>query len=113
VLAFPFARPLLERAGVPADKLVDCYPVADIGRFLDRSPNGADVMNVGACIPKKKMEDFIRLAGLLPERHFRIYPIGYQRQRVLDYNRDRGSPVEFSPLIEPQAMPAEYKRHQW
>src|SRR5262245_53127870 len=27
VLAFPFARPILERAGIRPQKLIDCYPV--------------------------------------------------------------------------------------
>jgi len=63
VLSFPYARPVLEGAGVRPEKLRDCFPVVDYARFLDRSPNGDGVMNVGACLPKKGMEDFLELAA--------------------------------------------------
>jgi len=55
LLTLPFARPRLERAGFPAAKLVDCFPVVDFKRFFDPRPNGTAIMNVGACIPKKRM----------------------------------------------------------
>jgi hypothetical protein len=31
-------------------------------RFYDPPPNGGGVMSVGACLPKKRMEHFLRLA---------------------------------------------------
>lgn len=113
VLAFPFLRPALERAGIPTATLVDCWPVIDHAAFLDRGPRGRDVMNVGACIPKKRMEDFADLARLVPDRRFRLYAIGYRSDEVDAYVRRTGSPVEMVDALEPSAMPAEFRRHGW
>lgn len=113
VLTFPYGRHKFLEAGVPEDKVHDCFPVVNIERFYDESPNGEDVMNVGACTPKKKMEDFIDLAVMVPERHFRLYPVGFQAPRILDYNKEHGGLVEFAPLYKPAEMAKEYKRHQW
>src|SRR5262249_10933441 len=94
VLSFPFTPPLLEGAGVRGEKVVACYPVVNYRRFCDTSPNGDAVMNVGACLPKKKMEDFLTLAAsdplTLPSppaaggegrvrggRRFDLYALGY------------------------------------
>ena len=113
VLAFPFARPVLEAAGMPDDKIIDCRPVVAFSRFFDRSPNGEGVMNVGACLPKKRMEDFVDLAAKVPERTFRIYALGYEAYSIHRYAAERRSPVEFVPPVEPDDMPGEYKRHRW
>jgi hypothetical protein len=113
VLAFPFARPLLENAGISPKKIVECFPVVAYKKFLDKSPNGSRVMNVGACIPKKRMEDFIDLASNEPGREFDLYSIGYQTQRIVDYNHLKNNPVNIVKVLEPEEMPAEYKKHQW
>jgi glycosyltransferase involved in cell wall biosynthesis len=113
VLAFPCSRPFLESQGVPPHKIRDCYPVVDVRRFLDRSPNGADVMNVGACLPKKRMEDFVALSAMVPSRRFRLYAVSYNRAHLRAYATFAGSEVEFAEPVEPAAMPAEYKRHAW
>lgn len=114
VLAFPFARPILERWGVPGDKIVDCWPVVAFDRFHDRSPNGDAVMGMGAAIRKKKFDDFLRLATLVPERRFDLYSIGgYRIAEVEAANRGLGGAVRIVPAIEPDEMRAEYKRHRW
>lgn len=113
MLAFPFARPILENAGLRPDKMVDCYPVIDYKKFHDRSPNGKDVMNIGACIPKKRVEDFVDLAKSMLERKFRHYAIGYQKDKVEAYNASLGAPVEMMPSLWHEDMPTEYKRHEW
>lgn len=113
VLTFPYGRRKFVENGAPEEKIHDSFPVVDIKHFYDESPNGEDVMNVGACIPKKKMEDFVDLAVMVPERKFRLYPIGYHTPRIHAYNEEKGLPVEFAADRKPWEMAKEYKRHQW
>lgn len=113
VLNFPFSRQRLLEHGAPEEKLHDVFPVVNFDRFYNRDPNGDGVMNIGACIPKKRVEDFIDLASMEVGRPFRLYPIGYETERIRDYNISKGDPVEFMPLKRPEEMPGEYKRHQW
>jgi glycosyltransferase involved in cell wall biosynthesis len=113
VLAFPFSRPLLERCGVPSHKIHDCFPVVNVDRFLDRSENGDDVMNTGACIPKKRMQDFLTLGSKVKTRKFRLYPVSYNVADFVKLNEDMGKPVEIVPPVEPVNMAPEYKKHQW
>ncbi|HWP92267.1 MAG TPA: hypothetical protein VNN20_08740 [Thermodesulfobacteriota bacterium] len=113
ILSFPFTRPTLERAGIRSEKIYDCYPVVNYRLFHDRSPNGQAIMNTGACIPKKKMEDFIRLATLVPNMEFNLYAIGYKLGKISRLNKSVGSPVNIIPPIEPEDMPREYKKHRW
>lgn len=113
LLTFPFARPWLREAGVSDDAMIDTFPAVDVAKFMDRSPNGEDVMNTGVATAKKKMEDFLYLSTLVPERKFRLYAMGYDVERLRAANESRASDVEIVPPIQPDAMPAEYKRHQW
>ena len=113
ILAFPFLRSRLERAGFDSRKIHDCYPAMNYRRFHDTSPNGRDVMNVGACLPKKNMADFIRLAQLVPDRAFDLYALGYGVESIARLNADMGQPVRVIPPIEPADMPQEYKKHAW
>jgi hypothetical protein len=113
ILAFPFLRPRLERAGFRSDKIHDCYPVMHYRRFYDSSPNGGDVMNVGACLPKKSMEEFLRLAQLVPSRAFNLYALGYGVESIAGFNENMGRPVKLIPPVEPKDMPQEYKKHAW
>jgi hypothetical protein len=113
ILAFPFARSRLEKAGIRGDKIVDCYPVVNFPRFHDPSPNGEAIMNVGACIPKKKMEDFVELAVREPGLQFNLYALGYEVDALREFARERKSPVNFIPPVELEDMPAEYKKHRW
>jgi hypothetical protein len=113
LLSFPFTRPLLERAGIRREKIHDCYPVVHYRRFHDRSPNGEAVMNIGAAIPKKRMEDFIDLATQFPNRQFNLYAVGHIIDQLIEDNRVVGDPVNIIPPIEPDEMPVEYKKHRW
>lgn len=113
LLTLPFARPRLERAGFPAAKLVDCFPVVNFKRFFDPRPNGTAIMNVGACIPKKRMEDFVELALRAPEFEFNLYALGYKVAQLQEFASARQSPVHFIPPVELEDMPAEYKKHRW
>lgn len=113
ILGFPFARPILARAGVPEERLHDCWPVVDYARFHDEGPNGKAIMNVGACIPKKNMEDYVRFGTLLPGRTSNLYPLGYQTQKIDALNREMGEPIVIKDSRQPEDMPAEYKKHEW
>jgi hypothetical protein len=113
ILAFPFLRQRLERAGCDGDKIYDCYPVVNYRRFYDPSPNGNDVMNVGACLPKKSMEDFLRLAQRVPNRTFNLYALGYGVESIAHLNDGIGRPARLIPPVEPKDMPQEYKKHTW
>ncbi|HUD50176.1 glycosyltransferase [Parvibaculum sp.] len=113
VLLFPFQRPLLEAAGVRTSKIHDCFPVMDFDLFHDRSPNGDAIMNVGACIPKKKMTDFVDLAASMPDRRFNLYALGYYVDDIRNYNEAASNPVTIVPPVQPRNMPAEYKKHRW
>lgn len=113
VVAFPFTRPFLETNGALPEKIIDCFPCVDFNRFYDRSPNGDKIMNVGACLPKKRMEDFLELGLRLPDKEFNLYPVSYDVANIAQKNQTMGSPVRIHSPIEPSSMPAEYKKHQW
>jgi hypothetical protein len=113
VLAFPFVRARLERAGFPSNKLVDCFPVVNFKRFFDPGPNGGAIMNTGACISKKRMEDFVEMALRAPALEFNLYALGYQVDQLREFASSRKSPVRFMPPVELEEMPAEYKKHRW
>jgi hypothetical protein len=113
ILTFPFTREILTRVGVRDDIVHDCWPVVDFARFHDEGPNGAAVMNVGACIPKKNMESYVHLGALVRERKFSLYAMGYGVGKIQALNEELGRPVRISGAIEPADMPAEYKKHEW
>lgn len=113
VLTFPFTRPIFEAAGILPEKIVDCYPVVNYPLFYDRSPNGDGVMNVGAAIPKKRMEDFVDLAAQRPGIAFDLYALGHIVAQLADYNAAKGNVVRIVPPVEPDQMPREYKQHRW
>ena len=113
VLTFPFARARLEGAGIRADKLFDCFPVVNYPLFHNEAPNGDGIMNVGACIPKKQMEDFLDLATAAPAMRFDLYALGYQVEQLREKAKTRNSPVYFNPPLELEEMPAVYKQHRW
>jgi hypothetical protein len=113
VLTFPCSRPWLLRAGVPEEKLIDCFPVVRFGHFHDRSPNGDAVMNTGVATPKKAMPDFLRLARKVPDRAFNLYAMGYHIDSLKSEAAAMGAHVNFIDPIQPEAMPAEYKKHRW
>lgn len=113
VLVLPFGRALLERAGAPPEKIRECFPCVDVQRFLDRSENGDRVMNCGAALPKKNLGDYIELAARVPELAFDLYPVGYDEDEIALRNRAAGRPVRIRRAVQPDRMPAVYKRHRW
>lgn len=113
VLALPCARPWLQRAGMRANKLIDCFPVVRIAHFDDRSPNGDAVMNIGFFTPERAMPDFLRLARKVPGRQFNLYTMGPNADRLQMQSAATGTGVNFLGPAEPEAMPAEYKKHRW
>ena len=112
VLCFPFAVDRLRGAGIDARKVHPCWPVVDIGRFRNREPNGDAVMNSGAALPKKAMTDFVDLAAKLPQVRFDLYSLGYNTATIAEHARLGGKPVNILS-VQPEAMPAEYKKHRW
>ena len=113
ILTFPFTRQVLERAGIRSEKIHDCFPVVNYHLFHDTSPNGQSIMNVGACIPKKRMGDFLELAKELPDLEFNLFAMGYQVEKIIKLNKNIGNPVNIIPPVEPDNMPSEYKKHRW
>lgn len=113
ILAFPFVRPRLEAAGIPGEKIHDCFPVVNYELFHDRSPNGEQVMNTGAGIAKKQMDGFIRLGTMVPNRQFNLYALGHQVEELASLNEQLGRPVNMVPAKDPDDMLPEYKKHQW
>lgn len=113
VLTFPFTRPILEGAGIRGDRIRDCFPVLPFERFHSRAPNGSDIMGLGAHTQKKRHRDFIRLARDMSGLVFNLYAIGYRIENLHQLNRSMGSPARIVPPIQPDEMPAEYKKHRW
>ncbi|MGH9197520.1 MAG: glycosyltransferase, partial [Acidimicrobiia bacterium] len=113
ILCFPFARPLLEDAGMKSEKIHESWPVVAFDRFFDRSANGEAVMNTGACLPKKKMDDFIELAAMTREMKFNLYPLGFDVDKISALNQSKGGPVQIMAPFHPNEMPFEYKKHRW
>lgn len=113
ILTYPYARALLLRAGVQEGKIRDCFPVVDFSRFLDRSPNGHHVMNVGAALPKKQMEDYLMLSRLVQARTFNLYAMGYDAAKLGAISAQLQARVNFINPVEPENMPHEYKKHEW
>lgn len=113
VLALPFTRPLLERVGVRPDRIVDCRPAIAFDRFHNRAANGDGVMNTGAALGKKRMDSLVRLARDLPDLRFRFYAVSYRADDLKALGERLGGVADFRPPVEPDDMPAEYKRHRW
>lgn len=113
VLAFPFAKEHLVRTGFKAEKIVTAYPVIDYERFYDRSPNGEKIINLGACLPKKNFESYIRFAKTMPELTFDLYAIGYQKEYMKGFNRQEGNPVVMPDEVPHSKMKEVYKEHRW
>lgn len=113
VLGFPCARPWMRRAGVIEAKLIDCFPVVRFAAFYDRSPNGEAVMNIGPAAETKAMPDFLRLASKVPDRAFNLYALGSDTAWLEQRSAQTGARVNVVAPVEPEAMPAEYKKHRW
>jgi glycosyltransferase involved in cell wall biosynthesis len=113
ILTLPFGREIIERWGMREDQVVDYFPVVDVERFMDPSPNGEGVMNLGACVPKKKIGDYLLLARMCDGIDFDYYPIGYNFEQIKTRNEELGSPVAIRDPIPHSQMPGVYKAHGW
>ena len=102
ILAFPFNRARLEKAGISGDKITDSYPVVNYPLFHDTGPDGYAIMNMGAAITKKKMEDFIDLGSMLPGRTFNLYAMAYDVDKLRKLNENKGEPVNIITPVEPK-----------
>ena len=113
VLGFPFVCELLRHHGLREELLHESWPVIDYQRFFDRSPNGSGVLNVGAALEKKNFPGYIDFAATRADLRFSLYPIGYETADIVSYNVRKGGPVDIREAVQPAAMPAVYKAHQW
>jgi hypothetical protein len=113
VIAMPFAKEILTTVGLNPLKLIIKPPVVDVQHFLDTNPNEKGIMNTGACIPKKKMEDFLELAARLPTETFTLYAIGHNIQQLSSLNAARGSLLNIRNPVPYSQMPREYKKNNW
>jgi len=113
IIAFPFSRGFLEQCGVPPEKIFDCSAVVKTGMFMDRSPNGEGVMNVGACLPKKHFPAYFQLARATPDLDFDLYPVGYRTEEISRLNASMGNPVNIHRCVQHREMPAIFKAHRW
>ena len=84
----------LRAAGIKPERIHACWPVVDLKKFRNRGPNGPDVMNVGAALPKKGMPLFADLAKRCPEIRFDLYMLGYDAVAIADYAKRIESPVD-------------------
>jgi hypothetical protein len=112
VLTFPFTLDRLTGLGIRKDRLVSCPPVIDFFRFFNRQRNGDGVLNLGACMPKKRLNDFIWLAQHVKSR-CNLYPIGYDTSRFIEQNDSVGGPVNVKNPVQPSQMPMVYKSNNW
>jgi len=113
LLTFPFTVPLFRKAGYDPEKIHGCYPVVNVQRFQDRGENGKAVMNVGACLPKKAMRDFLEIGKTVPDREFNLYALGYNVGRMHQFNAELGNPINIVDPVQPEVMLPEYKKHEW
>lgn len=113
VLAFHFSRPIIERWGLRSDLITDAYPLVDVPLFRDRSPNGEGVVNTGACLPKKGIPQYLKLAELCPEVRFDYYPVGYATDEIIQANEASGGRVAIHDVVPHSEMPGVYKAHEW
>jgi glycosyltransferase involved in cell wall biosynthesis len=113
VLTFPFTRTLLEKAAIDGNKIYDCNPVVNFRRFYDKSPNKKGVMNSGAGLSHKGMEDFLELALIAPHKQYNLYTVGYNSSHIEHLNQKMSNPVNIIAPVQPEDMLAEYKKHEW
>jgi glycosyltransferase involved in cell wall biosynthesis len=113
LLTFPFTCEYFFKCGADEDKLHPAFPVVDVQRFFDKSENGDAILNVGAALNKKAMGDFLRLANLIPELTFNLFPIGYNIDSLRDENTAINGRCHIHDAVQPEQMPPIYKQHRW
>jgi len=123
ILAFPFSISRLLRCGLDQNKIEGCYPVVNFKRFYNPFPLHRDfdkakikVLGVGATIEKKNHTQFIDLAKqyktLYPSAIFNLYLLGYDVEKLKEYNTSQGSPANIL-FAQPEEMPNVYRDHDW
>lgn len=116
VLTFPRFRETLLRHGASSDRLVDCWPVLNFGRFATegRASGGRRVMCAGPAIRKKRHGDFVDLAARMRGSgfSFELYARGPSLLKTRAHNLASGSPVQIA-YVDPDQMPAVYREHDW
>jgi glycosyltransferase involved in cell wall biosynthesis len=120
VLGFPFARAILEQAGLKPEKFVETFPVADVARFRSAGPNGEAVLSFGALQERKALAAaaFARLSAMVPDVEFHHYPMGHgtrdelraQMQAIVDRE---GGRIEIRDWVPHGQMPAVCDEHRW
>jgi len=119
VLTLPYSYDSFISAGARPEKIVRTYPVVNVSRFLDKRPNGSAVIAISSMLPKKKIEDFMRLASMCDHgRPFVLYgaehdPGNEYSNMVHDLNRSLGSKVLCPRPVQPEEMPLAYKNAEW
>ena len=113
VICFPFLKNMFIEAGIMSHKVFTSYPVVDVKRFLNRRDNESGIMNVGAAIPKKNMQEFLYIADKCPGIKFSLYGIGYDIKKLEKLNCSQCNKVFIYDAIEPWQMAREYKKNNW
>jgi hypothetical protein len=113
VLTLPCSRPWLLRAGVGPEKLINCFPAVRFDDFHDRSPNGDAVMSMGVASARKPVPDFFRLAAKVSGHQFNLYAMSHRIEPLKRKAATIRARVSFIEPIQPELMPAEYKKHRW
>ena len=120
VLGFPFAKPILERAGLKAEKFTETFPVADVARFRSDGPKGEAVLSFGALQERKAVAAaaFAQLSRLVPDLDFHHHPMGHgtrdelRAQMRAIVEREDGR-VEIRDWVPHPDMPAVWGQHRW
>lgn len=115
VLAFPYARRRLEKAGFASDRIVDTGPVFWFDRFYDPSPRDLTgrMLAMGSAWPKKNFAALIDLAPTLPNLRIDIYSAGGLLSELKQYNERKGGLVNFVQHVPFDDMPAVYRNYDW
>jgi hypothetical protein len=119
ILTLPFSYESFVSSGADPEKIVRTYPVVNVARFLDRRPNGSEVIAVTSILLKKKIEDFIRLASACDcGRQFVLHGVEHDpgneySKTIHDLNYSLGNKVRFADHCQPEEMPMAYKKAEW
>lgn len=113
IICFPFLKKNFVEAGIKSHKIFTSYPVVDVKRFANRGDNGQGILNVGAAIPKKNMQEFFFIADKNPGITFNLYAIGYNVEELKQQNNSIHNRVNIKKCVEPWLMAREYKQHHW
>jgi len=120
IIVFPEFYEKLLSFGIKASKLLPMYPTFHVKQFLSMDPeHGKHIMSGGAFLPKKNIEGFILLSKKIKERfpnkvinYYSVMENKDYYDGIMKLNEKNNSPVNFL-TVQPEDMPAEYKKHQW